>query len=152
MSLAEIDASPGWDPAAPARVPVPGRPAGPGTGRSGSTAALARARLVAVPTTVTDAAPARRRLPFVVTLAALLTLGLGGLLGLNTVMAQDSVRAARLAEQAATLDAQRQALAEQQARLRSPESLAAAAAAQGLRPQTAPPILDLRSGTVTDDR
>ena len=112
--------------------------------------ARTRSRLAVAP--VAAPAPAPRRLPFVLTLVALLVTGLGGLLVLNTVMAQDSFRASRLAEQSAQLQAERQALSEQVDRLQSPESLAARAAKLGLEPQTDPPILDLGTGKVTATR
>jgi len=68
------------------------------------------------------------------------------------VMAQDSFRASRLAQQSAQLQAQRQALSEQVDRLQSPQSLAQRATALGLVRQTDPPILDLGTGTVTASR
>lgn len=109
-----------------------------------------RSRLSVAPVAVPTPAP--RRLPFVLTLVTLLVAGLGGLLVLNTVMAQDSFRASRLAEQSALLQAQRQALSEQVDRLQSPQSLADRAARLGLQPQTDPPILDLGTGKVTATR
>jgi len=109
-----------------------------------------RSRLSVAP--VAAPAPAPRRLPFVLTVVALLATGLGGLLVLNTVMAQDSFRASRLADQSAQLQAERQSLSEQVDRLQSPESLAARAAKLGLTPQTDPPILDLGTGKVTATR
>lgn len=113
-------------------------------------AARTRSRLSVAPVAVTTPAP--RRLPFVLTLVTLLMTGLGGLLVLNTVMAQDSFRASHLAEQSALLQAQRQALSEQVDRLQSPQSLADRAARLGLQPQTDPPILDLGTGKVTATR
>lgn len=149
MSLAEIDAVPAWDPAEPASPPArPGRVPPGGDGRAAG--ARVRSRLVVLPGA--GAAPDTRRLPFVLTLVVLLAVSLAGLLLLNTVMAQDSVRATRLAGQSARLDAQRQALAEQLDRLQSPASLAAAAAAAGLTPQTDPPILDLGTGKIISTR
>ena len=144
MSIVEYDALSRLDPAAPADRPS----------RSGATASSAlpatvrpASRLVVAPAPA--AAPAPRRLPFVLTLVALLAIGLAGLLVLNTVMAQDAFRASRLAEQSAQLQAQRQALSEQVDRLQSPQSLAQRAAGMGLVRQTDPPILDLGKGTVT---
>lgn len=109
-----------------------------------------RSRLSIAP--VAAPAPAPRRLPFVLTVVALLVTGLGGLLVLNTVMAQDSFRASRLADQSAQLQAERQALSEQVDRLQSPESLTARAGKLGLKPQTDPPILDLGTGKVIATR
>lgn len=132
------------DPAAP---PDPDR-----NDESGAPLPLARTRSRLSVAPVAAAAPAPRRLPFVLTIVALLVTGLGGLLVLNTVMAQDSFRASRLADQSAQLQAERQALSEQVDRLQSPESLTARAATLGLKPQADPPILDLGTGKVTATR
>ena len=148
MSLAEVDALSLLDPAAPAAGPV-------ATSQRSASVALAdpvrpASRLVVAPAVAPAAGP--RRLPFVLTLVTLLAVGLGALLLLNTVMAQDSFRASRLAQQSAQLQAQRQALSEQVDRLQSPQSLAQRATALGLVRQTDPPILDLGTGTVTASR
>ncbi len=158
MSIVEFDALSRLDPAAPADRLDPAAPAdrrptrGSAAGRPDASTALPEvvrpaSRLVVAPAPAPATAP--RRLPFVLTLVALLAIGLAGLLVLNTVMAQDAFRASRLAEQSAQLQAQRQALSEQVDRLQSPQSLAQRAAGMGLVRQTDPPILDLGKGTVT---
>ena len=164
MSLADVDALAGGGRPAGARTRDvlsrdalsrvdPAAPPDPGVdGESGAPPPVLRTRSRLSVAPVALPAPALRRLPFVLTVVTLLVAGLGGLLVLNTVMAQDSFRASRLAEQSAQLQAERQALSEQVDRLQSPQSLADRAAKLGLEPRTNPPILDLRTGKVTAGR
>jgi cell division protein FtsB len=74
--------------------------------------------------------------------AALLLIGLVGLLGLNTVLARSSFTVTELAADVASLEEQQAALAEEVAVLESPTELARRAAQLGMVPGGAPVFID----------
>jgi hypothetical protein len=85
---------------------------------------------------------------FALVVAAVLTLGLLGLLALNTVMAQNAFAARDLVRKQAVLTAQEQALQQQVAVLQSPQELAARATALGMVVGQNPVFLNPANGKV----
>jgi cell division protein FtsB len=74
------------------------------------------------------------RTPFVLLLVALLGVGLGTLLFLNTALSQDSFRLTDMRRQSAQLTDREEVLQRQIDELEAPQRLAAAAKALGMRP------------------
>lgn len=89
-----------------------------------------------------------RTVVFLGFMAVLLAVGMLGLLGLNTLLAQDSFTAATLQTQAASLAQSQQMLSQELAVLQAPASLAARAQALGMVPDTVPVFLHVPSGRV----
>ncbi len=119
-----------------------GRTAAGGTATS--RVAASRAALTVVP----PASWRPRRTPFVLLSLLVVGIGLLGLLGLNTVLAEDAFRRYDLERQAALLSEQEQQLASEVAALEAPEQLAARAAELGLVPAGPPAFLRLSDGAV----
>lgn len=106
--------------------------------------AIRRARLVVVPPARTP----RPRAPFAILVLLVLGGGVAGLLLFNTHMQQVSFHISALEREADDLVARQQALDMELARLRDPQSLAAAAKRQGMVPPGAPAFLRLPDGKV----
>ncbi len=106
--------------------------------------AIERARLTVVPRT----RPAAPRTPFVLVVAAVLLVGVVGLLMFNTSMQQASFAAAELEERRAALRADEQHLLMELDRLRDPQRVTQEAQALGMVPMLTPVFLDLSDGTV----
>jgi len=103
----------------------------------GVAAPAPRANLTLVPA-------ARRRpsrTPFVLLVVGLLASGLIGLLMLNTSMSQESFQLTDLQKQTASLTDQEQALQREINELQTPQNLADAASALGMRPSQQPLFL-----------
>ncbi len=120
---------------------------------SATTATARAARPLTEPTTrrlrpVPAAVLTPSRGAFAILVGALLTVGLLGLLALNTALAQRSFAAHDLSQRINALTDQEQALQQQVAVLESPQSLAAKAAVLGMVPSGNPAFLDLRTGKV----
>lgn len=107
-------------------------------------AAVERARLALVPARAVGAP----RAPFAVLVFLILGAGVVGLLMFNTQMQQASFRATELADRAATLTAQRQALDMELERLRDPQRLAVAGRGLGMVMPPVPAFLRLSDGKV----
>jgi len=105
-------------------------------------AAVARARLTVVPRQETHA----RRTPFVVLVAAVLLVGVVGLLLFNTSMQQGSFRATALEAKATALHATQQSLEMELDRLRDPQQVAVRAQELGMVPIANPAFLTLPDG------
>lgn len=116
--------------ARPRPVRSPGAPASP--------------RLVVVSGSSARAA----RVPFVALVVGLLTVGLVGLLVLNTSLQRGAYVVTDLRGSAAQLSLREQNLQMQVSRLQSPERLAAVAAAQGMVRNDHPAFLSLKTGKV----
>lgn len=95
-------------------------------------------------------AVARRtpRVPFLGVCAALLTLGLLGLLVLNLSLSQGSYRLSALKGELVGLQAQRDALTQDLATVSGPANLATAAKSAGMVPAKNPAFIDLAKGSV----
>lgn len=106
--------------------------------------AIERARLTVVPRT----RPAAPRAPFVLVVAAVLLVGVVGLLMFNTSMQQASFAAAELEEEQAALRAEEQHLLMELDRLRDPQRVSQKAQQLGMVPMLTPVFLDLSDGTV----
>jgi len=117
----------------------PGRVRAPRTA-----AAVERARLALVPARAVGAP----RAPFAILVFLILGAGVVGLLMFNTQMQQASFRATELADRAATLAAQRQALDMELERLRDPQRLAGAGRELGMVVPPVPAFLRLSDGKV----
>jgi hypothetical protein len=85
---------------------------------------------------------------FALVVGGVLTLGLLGLLGLNTLLAQGSFAAHELAQQQAQLTVREQALQQEVAVLQSPQELARRALELGMVGSENPVFLDLRTGKI----
>ncbi len=103
-----------------------------------------RAPLVVAPVRVPRASSGT----FALVVGGLLTLGLLGLLGLNTMLAQGSFAAHELAQQQAKLTVREQALQQEVAVLQSPEELARRALELGMVGSENPVFLDLKTGKI----
>jgi hypothetical protein len=103
-----------------------------------------RAPLQLVPTPRVDAP----RAPFVAVLTSLLLLGLLGLLMLNTVLARDAFALHSLKSEVRALSDSEQALEREVEALRSPQAIAASAAALGMVQSGPPAFLRLSDGAV----
>lgn len=88
------------------------------------------------------------RAPFVLLVAALLVCGLGGLLMLNTTLAQGSFRLQDLQSRATALAGEQQALNGQVALEGTPQRLAARASAFGMVPSTTPVFIRISDGAI----
>lgn len=86
--------------------------------------------------------------PYVLLVATLLVLGLGGLLLLNTVVAQDAFQLHSLQVEANQLTTQQQTLQRQVDELSTPSALAGEARRLGMVPLQAPAFLRLSDGAV----
>jgi cell division protein FtsB len=86
--------------------------------------------------------------PFVAVVVLILTLGLLGLLAVNTVLAQDAFRLHALQADGRALADREQALQRELRDLQSPLVLAARATELGMVPGGAPAFLDLAGGEV----
>src|SRR3712207_1098575 len=106
------------------------------------TAAVNRARLTVVP----RQEPRAPRAPFVVLVAAVLLVGVVGLLLFNTSMQQGSFRATALEARATALHATRQSLEMELDRLRDPQEVAVRAQRFGMVPIANPAFLTLPDG------
>ena len=106
--------------------------------------AIERARLTVVPRT----RPTAPRAPFVLVVAAVLLVGVVGLLMFNTSMQQASFAAAELEEEQAALRAEEQHLLMELDRLRDPQRVTQQAQALGMVPMLTPVFLDLSDGSV----
>lgn len=123
--------------------PFPGAPAR--ALRTASTpVARRRPALELVATARTDAP----RAPFVAVLVSLLAVGLLGLLGLNTVLAQDAFALHTLTQDGRSLADREQTLSREVEALRSPQALAARAAELGMVQAGPPAFLRLPDGVV----
>lgn len=107
-------------------------------------AVQARPRLRVVP----SPRQAPRRAPFVALVLTLLVVGLGGLLVLNTVLAQGAFRVEALQRQVSLLTDDEEALQQQVARLAAPSRLARQARALGMVPTANPAFLRSADGAV----
>ncbi len=94
------------------------------------------------------AAPAPARAPFVVLVLVLLSVGLGALLLLNTLLAQGSFTLHSLDARVADLADQEQALQQRTAELASPRRLARSAARIGMVPSVNPAFLRTENGKI----
>jgi hypothetical protein len=106
---------------------------------------VARPRLAAVAGT----RPAKRRVPFAALVITVLTLGMVGLLIVNTSLQRTAFVVTSLRDRAAALSLREQSLKVQVLRLQSPQRLAAVAAADGMVHVDSPSFLSLKSGKVT---
>ena len=111
--------------------------------RSSTPPAAGRPSVRAVPT---QHAPARA--PFVVVVLLLLSLGLGALLLLNTLLAQGSFTLHSLNDRVAALADQEQALQQRASELAAPQRLARRAQALGMVPSQNPAFLSAADGKV----
>ncbi len=107
-------------------------------------AAVERARLTVVPRRP-QTAP---RVPFVVLVSMMLVGGVVGLLLFNTSLQQASFTTTALEEKASALDAKKQALQMELARLRDPQRVAARAKKIGMVPAASPAFIRLSDGKV----
>lgn len=118
----------------------------PGAARpDGAGARGARARVLRV------VAPARsraRRTPFAAVVAVLLTVGLVGLVVMNTALQGQAFRLADLTSQASDLRVQQDQLELQAEQLQTPASVADAALRLGMVPNSSPVFLRLSDGAV----
>ncbi|MRJ77803.1 hypothetical protein GEV29_14765 [Aeromicrobium sp. SMF47] len=89
-----------------------------------------------------------KRAPFVVIVMTILSIGLVGLILMSTVLQAQSFEAARLQSEATTLKTQKQALARDVDRLRSPAHVAREAIAIGMVPNANPAFLRLSDGRI----
>jgi len=118
-------------PASPRRAPRPGRtPSRPSL------------------TVVRPRATAPARAPFVLLVAAILSVGLVTLLMLNTALSQGSFTANDLQQRAAVLADREQTLTQQLATNSSPGQLAARAASLGMVPGGSPVFLRISDGAI----
>ena len=88
------------------------------------------------------------RAPFVLLVAALLVCGLGGLLMLNTTLAQGSFRLQDLQARSSALQGEEQALNGQVALEATPQRLAARATALGMVPSINPVFIRISDGAI----
>ncbi|MCZ3387915.1 MAG: cell division protein FtsL [Actinomycetia bacterium] len=123
-------------------VTAPRRPGRPGAAPSRSPASRPPVRVVRAPATT----PARA--PFVVLVLVLLSLGLGALLLLNTLLAQGSFTLHELDAKVAGLTDQEQALQQKAAQLASPKRLARSARELGMVASVNPAFLRTEDGKV----
>jgi cell division protein FtsL len=107
--------------------------------------AIERARLTVVPRARPTTAP---RAPFVLMVAAVLLVGVLGLLMFNTSMQQASFAAAELEERQTALRAEEQQLQMELDRLRDPQRVTQEAQRLGMVPLLTPVFLDLSDGEV----
>lgn len=99
--------------------------------------------------TVVPRATARvSRIPFAVLVVAVLTLGLVGLLVLNTTLQQRSYLISDLQSKAQSLSSRQQSLQLQVANLKTPQRLAQEALKTGMVPAGTPGYLSLRTGKI----
>jgi hypothetical protein len=89
--------------------------------------------------------------PFVIAVGAVLTIGLLGVLLLNTVVNQDAFAVSALQQKSATLADEEQSLTQQVAAADSPQQLAARAHGLGMVPSVNPVFLRLADGKVLGD-
>jgi hypothetical protein len=97
---------------------------------------------------VPDVRTGAPRAPFVTLVVVLLASGLLGLLGLNTVLAQDAFRLHSLSVEGRVLADREQVLEREVETLRTPRNLAARAQALGMVPAASPAFLRLEDGVV----
>ncbi|MFT4298492.1 MAG: hypothetical protein QM597_02490 [Aeromicrobium sp.] len=97
---------------------------------------------------VTPAQARARRAPFVVVIVAILSVGLVGLIVINTALQDQAFELARLQQQAAALEMQQQQLAYEADRMANPASLADAARSLGMVPNENPVFLKPDTGEI----
>ena len=89
-----------------------------------------------------------RRAPFVSVVLTVLGAGLVGLILMSTVLQAQSFEAAKLDQQAATLETRQQSIAREVDRLQSPANVASRAVAIGMVPNANPAFLRLSDGKI----